>query len=324
MEPSREQTGAGRYGLLLPGLTQGGSHIAFDDQGEAARQSPEQGAGIDNDWVRDNTPEDMALIAKAAERLGYDHLACAEHVGVPPEATADHRRGARYYDPLPAFGYLSAVTSRIRFLTYVLVLGLHHPLSIAKQYGTLDRICGGRLVLGVGLGALKQEFDVLGLGGAEYVERGPRADDALLALRAALGRRMPTYEGPYYSFGNLIIDPCAIQQEMPIWIGGISARSLRRAIELGDGWIPYSLSVAEQGEMIARAKDTPAWHARSKPIELVFRHEGYLDPVGEPGLAADQLGVVFQAGGTMVNVGFMHRSRAHFVEQMEALADLKV
>lgn len=293
-----------RYGMMIPGVTLAGR----------AEANPA--------WVRDITPEDMALIATTAERLGYDHLACSEHVGIPPEVEAV--RGGRYYDPLPVFGYLAAVTSRIRFLTYVLVLGYHHPLAIAKRYGTLDRMCGGRLVLGVGVGSLKPEFDLLGLGGEEFEERGARGDDALLALRASLGRRMPEYDGAHYNFGGFIIDPCAIQQDMPLWIGGRSARSLRRAVELGDGWAPFGLSVAEQAEMVAKARETPAWHARTRPLEIALRHDGMLDPAGKPADAADKVGAVIAAGGTQVHVGFAHRSRSHFVEQLEAFAALKI
>ena len=304
MEANNTQTRTGQYGFMIPGSTLTGP------------------ADTHPDWVREITPEDMGLIAQAADRLGYDNLACSEHVGIPPEVEAV--RGGRYYDPLPVFGYLAALTSRIRFLTYVLVLGYHHPLAIAKRYGTLDRMCGGRLVLGVGVGSLKQEFDLLGLGGAEFVERGPRGDDALCALRAAMGRRMPEYKGSFYSFGDFIIDPCAIQRDMPIWIGGRSARSLRRAVELADGWAPFGLSVAEQAAMIARASETPAWHARKRPLDVALRHDGMLDPLGQPQMSADQVGAVFAAGGTQVHVGFAHRSRSHFVEQLEALAALKV
>ncbi len=304
MDTVTKQSLASKCGFMVPGTTLVG----------AAQANP--------DWVRNITPDDMALIATTAERLGYDNLAVSEHVGIPPEVEAV--RGGRYYDPLPVFGYLAAITSNIRFLTYVVVLGYHHPLAIAKRYGTLDRMCGGRLVLGVGVGSLKQEFDLLGLGGAEFEQRGARGDDALLALRASLGKRMPEYHGPHYDFGDFIIDPCAVQQDMPLWIGGRSARSLRRAIELGDGWAPFGLSVEEQGAMIAQARETPAWHARAKPIETALRHDGMLDPVGQPAKAADRVGAVFAAGGTQVHVGFAHASRSHFIEQMEALAALKI
>ena len=108
----------------------------------------------------DGTIEDVATIARAAERLGYDHLTCSEHVIVPTDVAAT--RGSRYWDPLATFGYLAAVTSRIRLATNVLVLGYHHPLEIAKRYGTLDQVSGGRVILGLGVGSLQEEFELLG------------------------------------------------------------------------------------------------------------------------------------------------------------------
>jgi len=98
-----------------------------------------------------------------------------------------------------------------------LVLGYHHPLAIAKRFGTLDRVSGGRLVLGVGVGSLTEEFELLGV---PFADRGRRADDAIAALRAAIGRRKPEYHGPYYSFSDLVVDPHAVTANVPIWIGG--------------------------------------------------------------------------------------------------------
>ena len=93
-------------------------------------------------WESEGTLDDVALIAQTADRLGYHHLTCSEHVGVP--AHQIERRGSRYWDPLATFGYLAALTTQIRFTTLVLVLGYHHPLEIAKRYGTLDMVSGGR------------------------------------------------------------------------------------------------------------------------------------------------------------------------------------
>src|SRR5204863_64129 len=83
------------------------------------------------------------------------------------------------------------------------VLGYHHPLAIVKRYGTLDHVSGGRVILGVGVGTLKEEFDLLG---APFDDRGDRADDALRALRAGLSSNEPVYAGKYYSFGGLTVD----------------------------------------------------------------------------------------------------------------------
>ncbi len=118
-------------------------------------------------WEETASIEDVARIAEAADRLDYHHMTCSEHVALPAGELA--RRGSRYWDPLATFGYLAARTSRIRFTTHVLVLGYHHPLEIAKRYGTLDKVSNGRLILGVGVGSLKEEFDLIG---APFDQRG--------------------------------------------------------------------------------------------------------------------------------------------------------
>ena len=276
----------------------------------------------DSSWERNATIDDFVAIAQTADKLGYDHMTCSEHIGIPPDVEAV--RGARYYDPLSIFGFLAAVTSTIRFTTYVLVLGYNHPLEIAKRYGTLDVVSGGRVVLGVGVGSLKTEFDVLGLGGAEFEQRGARGDDALRALRASLGQRLPEYHGPYYDFEGLIIDPCAIQQDMKLWVGGRSGLSLKRAVELGDGWAPFGLDLAKMTAMIAQANESPSWDAREKPLDVVLKHEGSFDPLGKSSQVTDEIGQLLVAGATHINASFFSKSRDHYIEQLESLASLTI
>lgn len=297
-------TSPARYGVLTPGLSLAGP------------------AENHQQWERDITPQELIAIAEAADRLGYDHLVCSEHVGIPPEVEAV--RGGRYYDPLSTLGFLAARTSRIRLTTYVLVLGYSHPLEICKRYGTLDRLSGGRVVLGLGVGSLKPEFDLLGLGGAEFAERGERGDDALRAIRASFGRRLPEYHGAHYDYSGFIIDPCGIQQEVPFWIGGRSRRSLRRAVELGEGWMPFGLGHEELKATIAWAKELPAWQARARPVDLVLRNERRVDPMAEPGEAADLIGGLFAMGASYYSADLKASSRQHYIEQLEALALLKV
>lgn len=188
-----------------------------------------------------------------------------EDIGIP--STEAPRRGSRYWDPLATLGYVSARTRQIRLVTMTLVLGYHHPLAIVKRYGTLDHVSGGRVILGVG--SLKQEFDRLG---APFGDRGARADDALRALRAALSSTEPVYEGEFYSFGGLTVDPCALQARMPIWVGGRTRRSLRRAITLGDEWYPFNVSV-ETARAWLQGRDLPAG------FEVVLAADRPPDPV---------------------------------------------
>src|SRR5207253_7419050 len=182
-----------------------------------------------------------------------------------PTRRSSDLRGTRYYDPLATFGFLAARTARIRFATHVLVLPYHHPLAIAKRYGTLDRLSGGRLILGVGVGTLAEEFALLG---AELEGRGARYEDALRALRAAFGRREPAYAGTHYRFEGFLVDPCGAQAQVPIWLGGRSPRSLRRALVLGDGWDPFRLTPGELGARLTRARRPRRGRARVAALQL--------------------------------------------------------
>jgi probable F420-dependent oxidoreductase len=278
----------------------------------------EQTAGID----------EIERIAAEAERLGYHHLTCSEHVALPTEVA--EVRGGTYWEPLATLAslatlaYLAARTSTIRLATHVLVLAYHHPLEIAKRYGTLDRISDGRVVLGVGVGSLQEEFELLG---APFADRGERADDAIRALRAAWARPEAEYSGPFYEFDGLVVDPCAVNPRTPIWIGGRTARSLRRAVELADGWAPFGLSRTDLGELIARVRDTEAWATRAArtdapPFELVLQNEHPFDPIAEPDRVREAIGRLADAGATIVNVRFVHDSLDHYVEQLAAMRDL--
>ncbi|MEY2397067.1 MAG: hypothetical protein QOJ00_241 [Actinomycetota bacterium] len=261
-------------------------------------------------WERNATIEDLARVAEAADRLGYHHLTCSEHIAIPSAEAP--RRGATYWDPLATFGFLAARTERIRFLTNVLVLGYHHPLEIVKRYGTLDQVSGGRLLLGVGVGSLEDEFDLVG---APFDDRGARADDALRALRASLSSNEPEYHGEYYSFSGFTVDPCALQDRVPIWVGGRTVRSLRRAVEFSDGWCPFMVSPATASEWLARF-DVP------NDFDVVMPPERPLDPAAEPAACLDALGALRGAGTTTVSARFVHHSLAHYCEQMAALNEL--
>ena len=262
-------------------------------------------------WEQHGTFDDVVVMIQTAERLGYHHCTCSEHVAVPVDAAV--RRGGRYYDPLPTFGALGALTSSIRFAAHVLVLGYHHPLAIAKRYGTLDVVTGGRVILGVGVGTLKEEFELLGV---PFDDRGERADDAMRALRASLSQPKPSYHGEYYAFDGMLVDPCAVQAHVPMWVGGRTFRSWRRAVELADGWAPFGLTPEVAAEML-RKLPPPT----DRPFDVFLQCED-IDPVAEPQRAADELGRRADAGATGVNLRFVHHSRDHFCEQLAALVDV--
>ena len=259
-------------------------------------------------WEREASIDDVARIAEAADRFGYDVLTCSEHVAVPTDAVKV--RGGTYWDPLATFGYLAARTTRLRFMTNVLVLGYHHPLEIAKRYGTLDRVSNGRLVLGLGVGTLREEFELLGV---PFDDRGPRADDSLRALRAALSTTEPVYEGEYVRFSDMVVDPCAVQERVPLWIGGNTQRSLRRAVELADGWCPFWIKPEQARTWLDKV-------APERSIAVILQTPRPVDPVGDPGAAAAAAHELVEAGATGLMLGFVHHSLDHYIEQLEAMA----
>jgi probable F420-dependent oxidoreductase len=267
--------------------------------------------GAHAEWEVSAGVDEIVAVAHAADRFGYHHLTCGEHVALP--AREAERRGSCYWDPLATFAYLAACTERIRFATTVLVLGYHHPLAIAKRYGTLDALSGGRVILGVGVGTLAEEFQLLG---APYEDRGPRTDDAIRALRVSLSERLPAYHGSHYSFEGMLVDPCAVQSKVPIWVGGRSFRALRRAVTLADGWCPMGIPMHVASAWLARID-------RSDEFEVVMPPARAFDPVGEAAMTEDGLAEMVDAGVTIAAAQFVHHSLAHFLEQLEALAALK-
>jgi len=264
-------------------------------------------------WEAQAGTAEIVRVAQTADRLGFDFMTCGEHVAVPPGLP----RGERFYDPLATFSFLAGQTSRLKFLPFVLVLPFYHPLEIAKRYGTLDALSGGRLILGFGVGNLKEEFDMLGIA---FEDRGPRADDALRALRAALGRRVVSYRGPYYSFENMVIDPHAVQTRVPLWIGGHSPRALRRAATLGDGWAPAPQTFGgpapeQMREMLDRLELTD-------DFDVVFTAPAPLDPLTRPDEVAETIATARRAGGTRIKLELEHESLSHYLEQLERFAEL--
>jgi probable F420-dependent oxidoreductase len=260
-------------------------------------------------WEEDATVDDLVQVAVTADRLGFDHLTCSEHIAVPTAVARE--RGGTYWDALATLSFLAGQTEQIRLATSVVVLGYHHPLALAKRYGTLDLLSGGRLVLGVGVGSLREEFDLLG---AEFEGRGEIADDALRALRAALSGPLPRYEGSHFEFSDLVVSPHAQQEHVPFWIGGRTRRSLRRAAELGDGWMPFGLAPDEIRELLGGVP-------LPTPFDVVLP-----TPPLDPGADADGVRGVLrtleEAGATHVTASLRAASAAHYVEQLNALREL--
>lgn len=268
-----------------------------------------QQPGIASDWESTAGIEDLVQIASAADELGFEYLTCSEHVAVPSADVAN--RGAVYWDPLATFGYLAAHTSRIRMATAVLVLGYHHPLEIVKRYGTLDRVSAGRLILGVGIGSLEEEFALLD---ASWAQRAARADDAICALRASLSSAIPQYHGRFYDFQGMTVLPHAEQRQVPLWVGGRGAASLRRAVRHADGWMPFGLDPHDVSDMLAIVERQPGFEVVLSTV---------VDPAGDPAGTRAQLEVLRDAGATAISCVVRANSASHYCDQLVRLHELE-
>lgn len=269
-----------------------------------------------SDWEAEAGAADLLEIARAADALDYDYLTCPEHIAVPIGAMSPmlgQERGTRYWDPAVTLAFLAAHTTRVRLATSVLVLGYHHPLQIAKQFGTLDLVSGGRVVLGVGVGTVASEFAMLG---ADFADRGRIADDMMLALRASLSRPSPSYSGPHFAFADMVVDPHAVQPQVPLWVGGQSARALRRAVERGDGWMPGPIAPEIIAARLQKHPDRP------DDFVVAVRPTEALDPCADAEGVTATLRACARAGATVVEAWVRHDSLAHYLDQLHAFARL--
>lgn len=279
-------------------------------------------------WEADAGPAELAAVARAADRHGFAYVAVCEHIAVPRRLAA--AMSTTWYDPVATLGYLAAVTERVRLLSHVAVVGLRHPLATAKQYATLDRLSGGRLVLGVGAGHVVEEFDAVG---ADFAGRGGVLDETIDALKAALGEdEFPEHHGERYDFAGLGQRPRPVQTPRPpIWVGGSSPAAVRRAAVRGDGWLPQGDPRDRLPGQIDRIRRLRAEAGISAPIEIgaiaeplyigePTWHVGRRTLHGKPDALAESLRAYRAMGVDQIQVRFRSRGVAELTDQMAAFA----
>jgi probable F420-dependent oxidoreductase len=189
--------------------------------------------------------EELVRFAQQAEALGFYCLTVADHVIVPRDIsvpypyTVDGKYpGTGYHlETLMTMGFLAGATKRIRFATSVMIAPYRNPIVTAKMLASLDVLSNGRVIVGLGVGWMKEEFE--NLNAPAYEERGKVTDEYIRAFRELWSSDNPTFNGEHCQFSNIVFLPKPVQKPgIPIWIGGHSKQALRRAGELGDGWHP--------------------------------------------------------------------------------------
>lgn len=215
--------------------------------------------------------------ARMVEALGFDLLMVSDHVAVTPDVANQY--AAPFYEPFTTLAWLAGLTNRIRLGTTVLVVPYRHPLLVARMAANLDQLSGGRLVLGVGVGWARQEFEALGV---SYEQRGMLTDGHLRAMRTAWEDNVD------YPGGRI-----------PIWIGGNSDTGLRRAIRLGDAWHPLRFPLDWLGKALDRMNAVAADERRAPPAlcpRIALRLTE--SPITDPGRLAGE-GTIEQVIGDL-------------------------
>ena len=231
-------------------------------------------------------PDAAIAFARSAEAAGFESLWTVEHVVVPAgyQSQYPYDRSGRMPgsddspipDPLVWLAFLAAATTTLTLATGVLILPQRNPVVLAKELATLDHLAKGRVVLGVGVGWLAEEFEAIGV---PFSERAARTDDAIGALRVLWGEDHASYDGAYTTFRDCIVRPRPVRGAIPVHVGGHSPAAARRAGRLGDGFFPAVGGHRRLAGLFDEARRTAAETGRDPAaLELTTGGNGVLGP----------------------------------------------
>jgi probable F420-dependent oxidoreductase len=207
-------------------------------------------------WEAQAGAAELAEIARAADAAGFFYLGVCDHIAIPSEQA--EAMSETWWDTVATLAWLAGITERVRLLSHVYVPSYRHPLAVAKAFSTIDVVSNGRVIMGVGAGHVRGEFDLLGL---PFDERGALLDESIDALRAAFAEDYPTLPGPRWPAVDLGLMPRPIQEDgPPIWVGGSSPAAIRRAAVRGDGWLPQGPVTPEIVARLRELRDEAGRH----------------------------------------------------------------
>jgi probable F420-dependent oxidoreductase len=187
------------------------------------------------------TPETLMEVGLAAERLGYHSVWGNDHLHTQNYVRDEWQTAPNYYEPLISLAALSAHTKLIGLGTAVIVVPMREPVLLAKQAATLDQLSGGRLLLGVGVGAYREEFEAVRPDAPKGTNRGRMVEEGIQALRELFTKEVASFQGRYYRFRGVMMAPKPRQRPLPIYSGGNSDDGAVRAGRYAEGWLPAVL-----------------------------------------------------------------------------------
>lgn len=264
-------------------------------------------------------------ICRRAEAAGFESVWGGEHVIIPDAIaskypyTADGKIPAEpdtaIPDPLIWLAFAAAAAPKLRLGTCILIVPQRNPLILAKELATLDKLSGGRLELGLGVGWLREEFDALGV---EWQRRGARNDEYIAAMRALWQGPHAEFHGEFVDFGPVTCSPRPVQDSIPILVGGDTDAAIRRAVKIADGYFPGEGDAARLGGLISKLKSAAEDAGRdpaSIEINAMFGAQMANPVAGVEELAAQGVGRIMIPAFFFAGPGGLDRME-QFAEQV--------
>lgn len=202
--------------------------------------------------------------AQVAEEIGYHHILVYDHVlGANPDRPGGWRGPYTYENPFLSpfllYSYMAAITTRLHFVTGILILPQRETALVAKQAATLDVLSNGRFRLGVGVGWNAVEYEALN---QDFHTRGKRIEEQIDVIRRLWAEPLVTFEGRWHNIPDAGLNPRPVQQPIPIWMGSHADAVLRRIARLGDGWFPGYRTPEAAGEALEKLREYTAAEGR--------------------------------------------------------------
>lgn len=281
------------------------------------------------------TGEAVSEVARAIEAAGFDACFVTDHP-FPSDRFVNEAGGHHAADPFVALAFAAAATTRLRLQTHILVLPYRNPFHVASAVASLDAMSGGRVIMGVAAGYLRDEFAALG---ADFEGRNAWCDEALRAIRAAWTQEGVRFEGTGYRADGHTLAPKPVQKpHPPIWVGGNSTMAIRRAVELGDGWLPIpaparmasfikTASIASLDDLRARMallREHARAVGRERPLDVCFVPFGLnmnrQDELDRRTFRS-RMDELEEIGVTWVTMTLQARTRAELCDRIATLGD---